>query len=878
MPDPAQIQTRAQFADALARLKGTRTHREITRALEQRTHADTIVSATISNMTRGTHFPGQQNLTRFLTGCGVIGADQQPWIDARNRLDRKYQPAAATSRPRPLLVSEADPRMLGVHASIQVEPGTTSLPPYVRRDLDDAVCAVITDASANGGMLVLVGGSSVGKTSLLWAGVRAAAPHAQIIQPSQPSDLATMPASMTPQPVIWLDNLPRFLDHRDPLSADVVRTLLSRRMIVLATIWPGHYFARTAPPNPDATGLDPYANDRDILGLAKVIDVPESFSVEELRRARDTDDPRILVALAGGNSRVAQVLAAGPELVRRWTNRTHPTGSALITAALDANRVGATHPVPTDFLRQAAPGYLTEQARAAADELTWFTDALTYATAQVRGGTACLTAVATQIGVIDGYRPADYLVQYASTHRHNERLPDTAWTALIHHHHRDDTTRIARTAERHGCLDIAEDLFRAAMTHREPGARSGLADVLVAQGRVDEAVAAVMNPATNESRREIARILEHRGHQDRAEEILRPAADTGDVAAVSQLAHLLTAMGRPSDALTLLRPYALTDENLASQLVDLLLAGDHDDEAIAVLSAWVAAHPASSLLSIRLIEILEEKQRIDHLRDLSVVPDHSDDPRCPQCGRRPHDDTAHHEQLTADTATTALHRTLAQLDKLDELRAAAAGDDSAAFWLAEGLALHHHTAELHARAQAGDRHAIIVVANMAESTETERRRAIAMLRPLAEAGDEGATRDLASLLAATDLDAAVGLLRPLAERGQILEPLLGSNAVTFDIADLLSEHGRVDDAYQWLMERAAAGSWTAVRYLADLLLRHERPDLLRALSAAGYAIGDVRLADLLADSGRIAELRAESSRGNEHATTRLADLGRRPSP
>jgi hypothetical protein len=35
------------------------------------------------------------------------------------------------------------------------------------------------------------------------------------------------------------------------------------------------------------------------------------------------------------------------------------------------------------------------------------------------------------------------------------------------------------------------------------------------------------------------------------------------------------------------------------------------------------------------------------------------------------------------------------------------------------------------------------------------------------------------------------------------------------------------------MERAAAGSWTAVRYLADLLVRHQRADLLRELAAAG---------------------------------------------
>jgi hypothetical protein len=67
----------------------------------------------------------------------------------------------------------------------------------------------------------------------------------------------------------------------------------------------------------------------------------------------------------------------------------------------------------------------------------------------------------------------------------------------------------------------------------------------------------------------------------------------------------------------------------------------------------------------------------------------------------------------------------------------------------------------------------------------------------------------------------------------MLEPLFGSNVETFKLADLLAHDGRVDDAYQWFMERGNAGGWIAVRYLANLLVANRRPDLLRQLARAG---------------------------------------------
>jgi hypothetical protein len=76
-------------------------------------------------------------------------------------------------------VSGADPRLLGVHAAIAV-PGAPEdqLPKYVPRDADGGEPGIrvkIAAAAERGGFLVLVGGSSVGKTRCAYEAVRAAA-------------------------------------------------------------------------------------------------------------------------------------------------------------------------------------------------------------------------------------------------------------------------------------------------------------------------------------------------------------------------------------------------------------------------------------------------------------------------------------------------------------------------------------------------------------------------------------------------------------------------------------------------------------------------------------------------------------------------------
>src|SRR5262249_51521929 len=152
--------------------------------------------------------------------------------------------------------------------------------------------------------------------------------------------------------------LQRYLNHPGGLSVGVVRSLLNAGVVVVATLWPDEYSKRRASWTPDEA--DPYANDRELLGLATVFDVAEEFTGGERKRAEQLAERagRIRVAFNATDAGITQVLAAGPALVRWWENADTSDsrqccGKAVMTAALDARRVGATSPLTAAFLRAA---------------------------------------------------------------------------------------------------------------------------------------------------------------------------------------------------------------------------------------------------------------------------------------------------------------------------------------------------------------------------------------------------------------------------------------------------------------------------------------------------------------------------------------------
>jgi hypothetical protein len=180
--------------------------------------------------------------------------------------------------------------------------------------------------------------------------------------------------------------------------------------------------------------------------------------------------------MAGGDARLreslnsrygfTQALCGAPQLVRRWQDAEFaaPYAHAVITAAVDARRIGIQGPLSASLLRDAAPGYLSSAQRATAPA-DWLERAVSYATEPLLGAVAVLDPVDGGIGITAGYTVADYLVAHSSRTRQASVVPTGAWAAYCAHLKAGpDLLEAGRSARARGLLQDAESLLRKAVT------------------------------------------------------------------------------------------------------------------------------------------------------------------------------------------------------------------------------------------------------------------------------------------------------------------------------------------------------------------------------------------------------------------------------
>ena len=221
---------------------------------------------------------------------------------------------------------EADSRRLGVHAAISAPGAPEEVPPeYVPRDADAGVRAGVAAAAERGGFVLLVGGSSVGKTRIAVEAVRALLPDWWLVHPAGPAEVAALAQAPSPRIKVWVDELQRYLDGEHGLTGGVVRALLNARYpaVIIGTLWPDRYIAHTTIPVLD--GADPHAREREVLDLAAVVRIDPEFTPAEQDRARAAAarDPRPKVALEaagygltqdpGGRAAAGRPLAGRPD-------------------------------------------------------------------------------------------------------------------------------------------------------------------------------------------------------------------------------------------------------------------------------------------------------------------------------------------------------------------------------------------------------------------------------------------------------------------------------------------------------------------------------------------------------------------------------------
>ncbi|MFE2633696.1 tetratricopeptide repeat protein [Streptomyces scopuliridis] len=427
------------------------------------------------------------------------------------------------------------------------------LPSYVERRHDQELRACLDKtASGQDATFIMVRGEScTGKSRTAYEAVRACLSDWKLVFPKDSESLLAILAAdaLSAQTIVWLNEAQEFLSGPLGESAAVA---LRRRLeqdgpvVIIATLWPAYY--RTLTDRPESSGNDPHRQARALLSQATLFSVPDTFRDSALQAAQAMDDSSLRTAIrtsAGGA--ITQTLAAAPQLVDHYEQADRSPAcyaKAVVTAAMDARRLGHASPLSARFLEAAAPGYLTEAQRAAAP-LEWFSHAITHARTKVMGVAAALGDVANPDGMgplPNVYRLADYLDHYARRLRHRIFPPVSFWAAAEQHSASPaDLHGLAKSANQRGRFRIAESFFSRAANdgHREAWAELAYFSQERYSLRGAEKLAwkaweaGFPDPLLN-----LALLHQEEGNHAEAERLSRAAADTGNPAALLALAQM----------------------------------------------------------------------------------------------------------------------------------------------------------------------------------------------------------------------------------------------------------------------------------------------------------------------------------------------------
>lgn len=726
-------------------------------------------------------------------------------------LRRAPVPRPATARQRTwrlVTVADCPPEQVGVHPAA-IEDEWSQQPGYVTREHDQRLRAQLRQAAGSGGMVVVVGGSSTGKSRSLFEALRSELPDWGIFLPDDVAAVRSAGPQLPGRTVVWLDDTPavRFLDPSGLTAGDLAALLAEREssepIVIVYLVWPDPYRRMTAvPQSPDGAAADPARGAREALALAlrPPVRVPDDFTKLERRTLRDvadaSGDQRLRDALGDRRYGVAQHLAGAPALMSHWQDgaTVQPYGAAVITAAIDLHALRLSEPLADGLLAAAAPLYLTSEQFAEAPTNTWFKDGLAYACRPLRGAVRALVPVpGPEIGTTAGYTVADYLQQRGAVGRDYVTVPTALWNVVAAHvTDLDEAARLGRRAHQLGFIAQARPLLTRVFAHSED-ARWRLISILVDEQRYD---------------------------------LLREHAAAGIGEAHYALAKQAVADARFGDVLEHWRPQDTTDGqwwDLAEELYD------HEQDDL-LRQLYQRGDPAGRFYYLQLLQDQNQESALAQLADAA-------------------DNYAQFELAELLGQQGRVDEALEEYEELFDSEEGDLADESIRAW-ASLLADHGREAPLREWAAENPDPGLPLLFLAALLARQER---LDELRDLADGGQ------------VTVVWQYTGLLKRL-NREDELQDLARRDCAEArkDLADLWQAAGREDD----LRATAATGDRSALECLITLLGTLGREDELRNLAEAGDANARHELISLLDRLGRRDELRRMAAAGDLDAGSR----------
>ncbi|MFJ8801010.1 tetratricopeptide repeat protein [Streptomyces sp. NPDC102487] len=468
------------------------------------------------------------------------------------------QSLAAVAPDRWIEIDSLDPIKLGVHRAAPDSSGDT-LTRYVSRDIDDAIDDALEEASSEGGFVLLVGNSAVGKTRTAIEAVKRNLGNFRLFSASTAIEISlfaqVVQGISDPHVILWLDDLERFFDAG--FNSGILSELIQARTVVVATLRHDEYkryrkkIGRRQESSANDSGSWGTYNGARILDLVDPIVIEHGWSKGERERAKRDGDPRLAKALAHTpESAICEYLAAGPQLWRTYNyalrEKKNHLGPSIVRAAIDLRRTGIRRDIPQDVLLRVAREYEGSQRFASETIPDRILDKSFLWCKKTRFGVTGLLSESSS-----GWSPFDYLIDAAARDCTHSQIPEQVWRAALRFAQGGELFSVGWMLYLNEEYELASGVMRKLADAGFPLAMSNLGVLLQELGSPDEAEewfkksADLGHPAGQFN---LGTIAYDREDYETAESLWHEAARSGEALAVQALAILYEKLGRDSAA------------------------------------------------------------------------------------------------------------------------------------------------------------------------------------------------------------------------------------------------------------------------------------------------------------------------------------------